>query len=77
MGNTTESPVFVVDDVTTILRRLSAQCHLYSFFMDSPPGDTVALCDVAEVMALIRDTLDVQIKALDGINWNSGKGAAA
>lgn len=77
MGNTTESPMFVVDDVATILRRLSAQCHLVSFFMDNPPSDTIALCDVADVMALIRDTLDVQIKALDGINWNPGKGARA
>lgn len=67
----------VVDDVTTILRRLSAQCHLYAFFMDNPPGDTVSLCDVAEVMALIRDNLDEQIKALDEINWNPGKGARA
>lgn len=75
MGNTTESPMFVVDDVATALRRLSAQCHLISFFVDNPPGDTVALCDVADVMALIRDNLDEQIKALDGINWNPRKGA--
>lgn len=77
MGNTVECPMFVVDDVATALRRLSAHCHLYAFFMDNPPKDTVALSDVGLEMSLLRDILDEQIKALDGIDWNPKKGARA
>ncbi len=69
MKNAIEDPMFVVDDVIIILRQLSAQCHLYSYFMDSPPSNTAALCDVGMMMSLIRDCLDDQIKILDEIEW--------
>lgn len=69
------TPMFLVDDVIVELRHLSSLCHVIGQLQDC--HDTVDTEVVGDAMYLIRDILDAQVKALDAIQWPSGKAVGA
>lgn len=65
--STVESPRAVVDDVSIELDRLSSLLNVLAQIQN---GDSeVNLTDFGITMGVLRDYLDVQIKALDSIRW--------
>lgn len=75
IGRISEHPMMIVDDVSVELRHLSNLCHVMAQLQDH--HDTVDADAVGDAMCLIRDCLDVQLKALEAIRWPKGKAAEA
>ncbi len=70
-----ECPMLTVDGAVYALRRISSLCHVMTELQCS--NDAVAAESVGDMMGLIRDCLDEQIKVLDGIQWSPRKRARA
>lgn len=68
-----ECPMLTVDEAVYALRRISSLCHVMTQVQCS--HDTVDAEAVGDMMGLLRDCLDEQIKVLDGIQWTPRKGA--
>lgn len=76
MESTMQNAMNTVDTAMYTLRRLSTLCHVLVEFENNPMSDTIALSEMGSVMALIRDSLDEQVTALDSIQWFPRKVAA-
>lgn len=63
----TAAPIGVVGSVSIELERLSSLCNVLTLI--SANDSEVETTDVSNAMGVIRDCLDIQIKALDGIDW--------
>ncbi len=63
-----ECPMLTVDGAVYALRCISSLCHVMTELQCS--NDAVAAESVGDMMGLIRDCLDEQIKVLDGIQWS-------
>lgn len=66
------NPMMAVDDAVYELRRLSNLCHVMTFLKEDR-SEVVCTDDVSDVMGVLRDCLDQQIKALDSIQWSEAR----
>lgn len=64
----TNCPMLEVDDIIIELKHLSSLCNMLSQVRGE--HTLVSFEVVGDTMMLIRDCLDQQINALDGIHWN-------
>lgn len=69
------SPMMAVEDVSLELQRLSSVCNVLSMAGES--GLNAKMEDICNIMRVLRDCLDIQINALDGIQWAQQKVAGA
>lgn len=69
------SPMMAVEDVSIELQRLSSVCNVLSMAGES--GLEAKMADISNIMRVLRDCLDVQINALDAIQWAKGKAVGA